>query len=50
VHLVPRPLDDVRAGGPLEDDAFNQAETPALDAAQLEAEATSLRAQLVRLA
>ena len=46
VHLVPRPLDDVRAGGPLEDDAFNQAETPALEAPELEAQADALRTRL----
>ena len=46
VHLVPRPLDDARAGGPLEEGAFNQAETPALDIANLEAQATKLRTLL----
>jgi diadenosine tetraphosphate (Ap4A) HIT family hydrolase len=46
VHLVPRPVNDARAGGPLEDGAFNQAETPALDALQLEAEAVALRTLL----
>ena len=46
MHLVPRPLDDVRAGGPLEDDAFNQAETPALEAPELEAQADALRTRL----
>jgi hypothetical protein len=46
VHLVPRPVNDARAGGPLEDGAFNQAETPALDGSQLEAEAVALRALL----
>ena len=46
VHLVPRPLDDARAGGPLEDDAFDVAATPELPQAQLEAEAAALRARL----
>ena len=48
IHLVPRPFDDVRAGGPLEDSAFNQAETPLLDDAQLAAEAEALRTRLTR--
>jgi diadenosine tetraphosphate (Ap4A) HIT family hydrolase len=46
VHLVPRPLADVHAGGPLEEGAFNQAETPALADAQLAAEAAALRGRL----
>ncbi len=46
VHLVPRPLDDARAGGPLESDAFDLATTPAIPPAQLEAEAAALRARL----
>ena len=46
VHLVPRPLDDARAGGPLEDDAFDVAATPELPQAQLEAEAAALRVRL----
>ena len=46
VHLVPRPLEDVRAGGPLEDSAFNQAGTPPLADARLAGEATALRARL----
>jgi diadenosine tetraphosphate (Ap4A) HIT family hydrolase len=46
VHLVPRPLDDVRAGGPLEDGAFDQSETPALEEARLATEAEALRARL----
>jgi diadenosine tetraphosphate (Ap4A) HIT family hydrolase len=45
VHLVPRPLEDVRAGGPLED-AFNQAETASLEGAQLAREVAALRAAL----
>jgi diadenosine tetraphosphate (Ap4A) HIT family hydrolase len=47
VHVVPRPTEDVRAGGPLEEGAFNQAETPALDDARLAAEAAALRERLV---
>ena len=46
VHLVPRPLDDARAGGPLEDAAFDMAATPALSPEQLYAEAEELRAHL----
>jgi diadenosine tetraphosphate (Ap4A) HIT family hydrolase len=46
VHLVPRPRDDAHAGGPLEEGAFNQAETPALADAQLAGEAAALRARL----
>jgi diadenosine tetraphosphate (Ap4A) HIT family hydrolase len=46
VHLVPRPRDDLHAGGPLEDGAFNQAETPALADAQIAGEAAALRARL----
>jgi diadenosine tetraphosphate (Ap4A) HIT family hydrolase len=46
VHLVPRPLDDARAGGPLEDGAFDVAATPALSSEQLQAEAEVLRARL----
>ena len=48
VHLVPRPLDDARAGGPLEAEAFDVAATPAMAPAQLEAEAAALRAHLLR--
>jgi diadenosine tetraphosphate (Ap4A) HIT family hydrolase len=46
VHLVPRPLDDPRAGGPLEDEAFDAAATPELPPARLEAEAAALRSHL----
>jgi len=46
VHLVPRPLDDARAGGPLEEAAFDVATTPELPQEQLEAEAAALRARL----
>lgn len=46
VHLVPRPREDVRAGGPLEDGAFNQAETPALEEAELAKQASALQARL----
>jgi diadenosine tetraphosphate (Ap4A) HIT family hydrolase len=48
VHLVPRPFEDVRAGGPVEDGAFNQAETPILEDPRLAAEAEALRARLAR--
>jgi diadenosine tetraphosphate (Ap4A) HIT family hydrolase len=48
VHLVPRPLEDPRAGGPLEGDAFDAAATPELPQAQLEAEAAAVRARLER--
>ena len=46
VHLVPRPLEDPRAGGPLVGDAFDAAATPELPQAQLETEAAALRARL----
>ena len=46
VHLVPRPVDDARAGGPIEDVAFNQAETAALEGAALAHEVAALRAAL----
>jgi diadenosine tetraphosphate (Ap4A) HIT family hydrolase len=46
VHLVPRPHDDSRAGGPLESEAFDVAATPALQARELAAAAASLRARL----
>jgi diadenosine tetraphosphate (Ap4A) HIT family hydrolase len=46
VHLVPRPTDDPRAGGPVESDAFDRARTPPLDDATLRREAAALRALL----
>ena len=46
VHLVPRPLHDARAGGPLESGAFDRAATPALDETELAAAAAALRARL----
>lgn len=46
VHLVPRPADDVRAGGPLEPEAFDHAATPEVPADELRAEADALRADL----
>jgi diadenosine tetraphosphate (Ap4A) HIT family hydrolase len=46
VHLVPRPLDDARAGSPVESEAFNLATTPALSTPRLQAEAAALRADL----
>ncbi len=46
VHLVPRPLDDAWAGGPLESEAFDVATTPAIAPAQLQVEAVALRARL----
>jgi diadenosine tetraphosphate (Ap4A) HIT family hydrolase len=46
VHLVPRPLDDARAGGPLEPEAFEQRHVPALDDEVLRTEAAALRARL----
>jgi diadenosine tetraphosphate (Ap4A) HIT family hydrolase len=46
VHLVPRPLHDARAGGPLEPEAFDAATTPPVAPAQLAAEAAALRARL----
>jgi diadenosine tetraphosphate (Ap4A) HIT family hydrolase len=46
VHLVPRPVDDPRAGGPLEPESFDQAATTPVPEAELEAEATALRAAL----
>ena len=46
VHLVPRPAEDARAGGPLEGDAFDRAVTPEVPADALRAEAEKLRAIL----
>ncbi|HWD55409.1 MAG TPA: HIT domain-containing protein [Acidimicrobiales bacterium] len=46
VHLVPRPADDARAGGPLEGEAFDRATTPEIPAAALRADAKALRAAL----
>ena len=46
VHLVPRPLDDPRAGGPLGESDFDQAATPPLAGPRLHAEAAALRAAL----
>src|SRR5579862_1157038 len=43
VHLVPRPHDDRRAGGPLEAEAFERSSTPALDDTVLRAEGAALR-------
>jgi hypothetical protein len=43
---VPRPADDVRAGGPLEPEAFDRDTTPEVPAEELRAEAASLRAAL----
>jgi diadenosine tetraphosphate (Ap4A) HIT family hydrolase len=48
VHLVPRTVDDVHAGGPLEEGAFHVAETPELGGAQLAREVESLRGRLGR--
>ena len=46
VHLVPRPLDDPRAGWPLETEAFHVERTPSLAPHQLETEAAALRSAL----
>ena len=46
VHLVPRPLHDARAGGPVESEAFDFAAIPALDATELARAAAALRARL----
>lgn len=46
IHLVPRPADDPRAGGPLESEAFDRAITPEVPADVLAAEAEALRAVL----
>ncbi len=48
VHLVPRPADDVRAGGPLEPEAFDQTATPPVPDEVLRQEAAALRAALGR--
>jgi diadenosine tetraphosphate (Ap4A) HIT family hydrolase len=47
-HVVPRTIDDVHAGGPLEEGAFNQAETPELGGDALAGEVAALRARLSR--
>lgn len=46
VHLVPRPADDARAGGPLEGEAFDRDVTPEVAADQLRSQADRLRAVL----
>jgi diadenosine tetraphosphate (Ap4A) HIT family hydrolase len=46
VHLVPRPVDDAQAGGPLKAEAFDRAATPEISAAVLRAEAEALRTAL----
>jgi diadenosine tetraphosphate (Ap4A) HIT family hydrolase len=46
VHLVPRPADDARAGGPLEAEAFDRDRTPEVPDDVLRAEAEALRAAL----
>jgi diadenosine tetraphosphate (Ap4A) HIT family hydrolase len=46
VHLVPRPLHDPRAGGPVESEAFDFAAIPALEATELARAAAALRARL----
>ncbi len=46
VHLVPRPHDDIRAGGPVQAEAFDVAATAALDVKELAATAAALRARL----
>lgn len=46
VHLVPRPADDARAGGPLESEAFDRAITPEVPPDVLATEAQALRAAL----
>ena len=46
VHLVPRPVDDARAGGPLESEAFDRSITPAVPEDVLATEAQALRALL----
>jgi diadenosine tetraphosphate (Ap4A) HIT family hydrolase len=48
VHLVPRPADDARAGGPLESEAFDREVTPEVPADALRSEAEALRTLLVR--
>jgi diadenosine tetraphosphate (Ap4A) HIT family hydrolase len=46
VHLVPRPTDDVRAGEPLESEAFDPHVTPEVPADELRSQAQELRALL----
>ncbi|HXN62058.1 MAG TPA: HIT family protein [Acidimicrobiales bacterium] len=46
VHLVPRPLDDARAGWPLESEAFHVEATTPVEQDELEAEAAALRIAL----
>jgi diadenosine tetraphosphate (Ap4A) HIT family hydrolase/GNAT superfamily N-acetyltransferase len=46
VHLVPRPHVDARAGGPLEDGAFDQLPHRRVDDGELRARAAALRAEL----
>jgi diadenosine tetraphosphate (Ap4A) HIT family hydrolase len=46
VHLVPRYVDDPAAGGPMEADAFEQAELDPVPADELRREAAALRQKL----
>jgi diadenosine tetraphosphate (Ap4A) HIT family hydrolase len=46
VHLVPRPADDARAGGPLESEAFDRDRTAEMPGQELRAEAQELRTAL----
>lgn len=46
VHLVPRPADDPRAGGPLEDGAFDHDDQHPLTDAELDVDVAALRAAI----
>ncbi len=48
VHLAPRPLDDTRAGGPLETEAFDASAVAPLADSDLEVAAADLRARVQR--
>lgn len=47
VHLVPRPLDDPRAGAPIEDDAFDHENQQPLSDNEIENGAAALRAVIL---
>jgi diadenosine tetraphosphate (Ap4A) HIT family hydrolase len=47
IHLVPRPVDDARAGWPLETEAFDRERTPEIPDDVLRAEAEALRRALI---
>ncbi|MHB1555728.1 MAG: HIT family protein [Acidimicrobiales bacterium] len=48
IHLVPRPADDPRAGGPIETEAFDHDQQQPLTEAEVDDEATAIRAAIAQ--